>query len=197
MFPIMLNLELLPTALVGNGKQTVRRLGLLDEAGAAQLTIYSEAPSPELEKAAGERLIKRLPTKEEIAKFSFLLVVDIEEEKAAELAGLARKHKTVVNVEDNRPYCDFFFSSIVRRGDLVLTVSTAGKSPTLARRIKELLEKAFPEEWIERVALLGQKRDEWKKEPEATMPIVMAQTDEFLKQEGWLGDNVCPRHRNK
>lgn len=195
MFPIVLDVTQLSILLVGNGKQTVRRLGLLLESGDIKnLKVYSEEPTPYLEEKAGEMLVRGLPSEEEIRQFQVVMIVDLEEKKAAALANIARKHHILTNVEDRKPYCDFFFASLVRRGDLLLTVATNGKSPTLAVRIKELLAHAFTEEWVEKLREIGTKRDEWKKQG-LGYHEVKKETEQFLEQEEWLGDNVCPRHR--
>lgn len=196
MFPIMLDVSQLNILLVGNGKQTARRLSLLLESGEIKcLKVYSEQPSKELEAKAGDYLVRGLPSEDEIRAFQVVMIVDIEEKKAADLANVARKHHILTNVEDRRPYCDFFFASLVRRGDLLLTVSTSGKSPTLAVKIKDLLSRAFTEDWVEKLRDIGNRREEWKKQG-LGYHEVKEQTEQFLEQEEWLGDNVCPRHRN-
>lgn len=161
MFPIVLCADKLNIILAGNGKSAVRRLGLLRAAGAGgNLTIYSTEPCEEL-KAESDITIG-LPSEEEIKNASVLMLVGLGVEIETELAELARKVGTLVNVEDKNHLCDFYFSSTIRRGDLLLTVSTAGQSPTLAKRIKEKLSELFPESWKNRVAEIGNKRDEWR-----------------------------------
>jgi len=60
---------------------------------------------------------------------------------------MARNAGALVNIEDAKPLCDFHVPSLVRRGDLVMTVSTAGRSPGLARRLRRHLEKLFGDEF--------------------------------------------------
>lgn len=197
MFPINLDISQLDVLLVGNGKQTVRRLGLLlESADSDRVTVFADQPSDLLVELAAHRLIRRLPQEQDIEQANVVMVVDLEEDQAARIANIARKHRVLVNVEDNKPYCDFFFSSLVRRGDLLLAVSTNGKSPTLAVKIKELLARAFSEEWIEKLSIIGKKRDQWKNEG-LNYQQVKQVSEEFLEQEQWLGDAVCPRHRKK
>lgn len=184
MFPITLDVARLNVALVGNGEKTVRRLMLLDEAGAAHVTVYAPRPIATLTKTAGKRLMERFPTAAEIPQFVAVMIVDIGEIEAAQLAEKVRKAGRLVNVEDWKEYCDFYFPAIVRRGDLVLTVSTEGKSPTLARRIREWLEVQFPSIWKEQVEHLGKLRDEWQAE-ELTAEEIMKRTDAYLDEIGW------------
>ena len=70
----------------------------------------------------------------------------------------ARARGVLVNSVDDPPDCDFFYPSVVRRGDLQIAVSTAGKSPALAQRLREEIEALLPEDsgaWLDR---LGETR---------------------------------------
>jgi precorrin-2 dehydrogenase/sirohydrochlorin ferrochelatase len=75
----------------------------------------------------------------------------------------ARERRVLVNMVDDIPNCDFAIPAIVRRGDLLLTVSTGGRSPALARRLREDLEDRFGPEWAEALRVLAEAR-------EATLP---------------------------
>jgi precorrin-2 dehydrogenase/sirohydrochlorin ferrochelatase len=58
----------------------------------------------------------------------------------------AKLNKILINVADTPDLCDFYLSSIVKKGNLKIAVSTNGKSPTMAKRIREVLESTLPEE---------------------------------------------------
>ena len=58
----------------------------------------------------------------------------------------AKARKLLINVADKPELCDFYLGSIVKKGDLKLGISTNGKSPTVAKRIKEVLNTALPDE---------------------------------------------------
>jgi siroheme synthase-like protein len=73
-------------------------------------------------------------------------------------AGRARG--VLVNVMDDIPHCDFAAPAVLRRGDLVIAVSTGGRSPALARRLRERLQETFGPEWAEALEVLGEARDE-------------------------------------
>lgn len=64
-----------------------------------------------------------------------------------------------VNVVDDVPRCTFIAPSIVRRGDLLVAISTGGKSPALAVRLRERLERELGDEYAVMLALLGDLRD--------------------------------------
>ena len=79
-----------------------------------------------------------------------LWIVGLPDDEAAALAALARSERVLVNVEDRPALCDFHSVAEVRRGDLLLTVSTGGASPGLAARIRARLAADFGPEWAER-----------------------------------------------
>lgn len=184
MFPIVLDLASLRVMLVGNGVATVRRLKLLDKAGAKHVAIFSDNPSDELLTLAGNRLIRKFPD-DEYKNHDVVMVADLSEEISAEIYHKAKEVGKLVNVEDNKKYCDYHVPAIVRRGDLLLTVSTNGASPRLARKLRQMLEVFFGAEWSERIKEISDKRKNWKKEG-LGIEDVARKTDEILDREGWL-----------
>jgi precorrin-2 dehydrogenase/sirohydrochlorin ferrochelatase len=76
------------------------------------------------------------------------------------IARAARDRGVLVNVMDDVRNCDFAAPAVVRRGDLVLAISTGGRSPALARRLREDLEGRFGAEWAEVLEVLREVRQE-------------------------------------
>ncbi len=185
MFPIMLDLTDTPVAVVGDTPAAARRVSLLLAGGAGRLSVYAPDPGPEMEALAGDRALRRLPTESDIADLTVLFTADLAEETAARLAAWARTHKVLVNTEDVRPLCDFHVPSMVRRGDLLLTISTNGKSPGLARRLRRDFEARFGPEWAERLEEIARAREAWRAEGLA-LPDVSARTEALLAEKGWL-----------
>ena len=72
--------------------------------------------------------------------------------------GEAQARRVLCNVVDVPDLCDFFYPSVVRRGDLQIAVSTAGQSPSLAQKIRQQLEKQFGPAYATWVAELGETR---------------------------------------
>jgi precorrin-2 dehydrogenase/sirohydrochlorin ferrochelatase len=71
----------------------------------------------------------------------------------------SRRRHVLCNAVDDPPHCDFFYGAIVRRGDLQIAISTNGKSPAFAQRLRELLEQQFGREFAEKVEELGTARE--------------------------------------
>jgi len=183
--PLALDLATLPVALTGSGPALLKRLTLLDAEQVPNLHIYAPEPDEEVETAAGPRLIPRLPTEAEIARYRILFVAGLPPAGSEHLAALARTHRVLVNVEDTLPLCDFHVPAILRRGELAISISTGGGSPTLSRRLREHLAALFPEVWAERISRIAGMREEMRREG-ANMGEVAEKTDAVIDGEGWL-----------
>lgn len=185
MISVSLDPTALTIALAGHGAAAQRRWRLLSEGGAAKALCYADEPDPVLAAAAGERYRLGLPDDAALAAMDVLWVVGIADEAAGALAARARQHKVLVNVEDRREHCFFHNTAELRRGSLLLTVSTDGRSPGLAQRIRTHLAEEFGPEWAERLEALGDQRDQWRRDGD-DLPALAAKTETYVKQNGWL-----------
>ena len=192
MIPIVVDPKQSAMALIGRGQAAERRLELLLAGGAEQLAVFSDAPSPHLAELAAHRLRRRLPSAAELARFALLWIADLPIAEAAPLARAARAGGCLVNVEDVVAFCDFHNPSQVRRGDLLLTVSTAGKSPGLAARIRAQLARAFGPEWAERLERIGEKRTAWRRE-EHSLEDLARLTNATIDAHGWLPKDAASK----
>jgi len=146
MLPLVLDPTRLKAGLAGQGPARDRRAALLAEAG-VEAQLLPEDPS--------DKLLEGLQV---------LFVAGLEESAARALATRARALGMLVNVEDVLPLCDFHVPAIVRRGELLLTASTGGRAPGLARALRERLAGQFGPEWSGRLKELGQTRARWRSE---------------------------------
>lgn len=192
MIPIIIDPKMTTMALIGRGEVATRRLALLDEAGADGLAIFSDAPEPGFAIAASHRLRRELPSPAELQKYGILWIADLPLDVAEPIASAARGSGTLVNVEDVKPYCDFHNPAVVRRGDLLLTVSTNGQSPGLAVRIKRQLATMFGPEWADRLRTVSRKRDAWKRR-ERPLAELASLTDATIDSKNWLQSTTSPR----
>jgi precorrin-2 dehydrogenase/sirohydrochlorin ferrochelatase len=189
MIPLALDPKFVSLAVAGNGQLALRRLTALRQAGAASALLFADAPIPELAAAAGDALIGRLPNQDDLRGLHVLWLVDLAPERAAALADQARALKLLVNVEDVPAYCDFHSVAEVRRGDLLLTISTNGAAPGLAGSIRRNLEACFPPEWGDRVAEIAALRKGWRAEG-VTMPEAARRIQAIADERCWLN---CPK----
>lgn len=185
MLPLTLDLSDWPVLLVGDGRAALARFDMLEAAGARNLTVFAEQPSEAMHARAGVRLVPRLPTDEEVVACRLLFVAGVPDAEAGRLAALARAHRVLVNVEDVPPLCDAYALAMVRRGNLVIGVSTEGRSPAVARVLRRWLEARFGPEWEARLEQAAAMRDRMREEGAGPAEITAA-TAGML--ESWLAE---------
>ena len=164
MLPIILSDEFAAVGLAGTGEGYVRRSALLAEAGIKPLAVDPQESLPPIR---------------------VLFIAGLDRVASAALAQRARAAGVLVNAEDMPELCDFHVPAIVRRGDLVLTASTGGQAPGLARRLREWLEEHFGPEWTGRIADVGRARAGWRANGLAAEEV-SRRTRDLVSQKGWL-----------
>lgn len=180
MIAVALDPSAVPVAVAGRGPAARKRFAALQSASRGTARLFSDQPDGM--EATGDALVSRLPTASDLAGLGALWITGLPDETAAELAARARSERVLVNVEDRPALCDFHSVAEIRRGDLLLTVSTAGASPRLAARIRARLEAQYPQDWSDRLATLRQYRTHWRDQGSD----VIAMTDALLEANGWL-----------
>jgi precorrin-2 dehydrogenase / sirohydrochlorin ferrochelatase len=188
MFPIVLDLAQARVALVGNGKAALRRLALLDADAAQHVAIYADDPLPELAAAAGARLRRFLPTAADLAGIHIVFAVDLAPDHLAALSATSRAVGALVNIEDQPALSSFHSPSTLRRGDLVIAVSTNGQSPALARRVRRFLDGLFGAEWQGRLDDLAALRQSWR-EAGAGSGEIAGWTEAWIDRHHWLDES--------
>ena len=89
----------------------------------------------------------------------------------------AQKHRSLCNVVDDPERCDFYYPAVVRRGDLQIAISTGGKSPALAQRLRRELEAQIAPVyagWIEELGRLREKLFRRKLDPQYRRQLLHA-----------------------
>ncbi len=167
MLPITLTPHSLKAALIGQGEALARRQALLAEAGVEARLLPQDAPD------------------EALTGLNLLFVAGLPEGESRALAARARALGVLVNVEDVLPLCDFHVPAIVRRGDLLLAISTGGQVPGLSRRLREALSDQFGPEWTTRLRDLAKARARWRSEG-MSMAEVSQMVRAHVEREGWL-----------
>ncbi|MCA6451045.1 MAG: TSUP family transporter [Chitinophagaceae bacterium] len=151
LFPVFLKLENLPVLLVGGGNVAYEKLrSLLGNAPNAGIRVVAIGISEQIRELAqqypGVKLVQKsyAATDLEGAEIVVVAVNDIHLSEC--IRKDAKERNLLVNVADKPALCDFYLGSIVQKGNLKIAISTNGKSPTVAKRIKEVLNEIIPPE---------------------------------------------------
>ena len=165
-YPIMLDVKDKRCVVIGGGQVALRKAQSLLECGAA-VEVISPELCPELEELVSGGSVKAAlrPYRRGDLKGAALVIAAADDgEVNRSVSGEATESGIPVNVVDVPGLSSFIVPSSLRRGDLTVAVSTGGKSPALARRIRAELEKSMGEEYSLLASLAEEVRSELKRE---------------------------------
>jgi siroheme synthase-like protein len=160
-YPIYLDVEDRGVLIVGGGNVCARKAETMLRYG-ARVTVVSPACTEEIEQWQREgRLTIRPRTYDEsdLEGASIVIASTDDPDVNSRVARDCRRRRIPVNVVDVTPLCEFIVPAIVERGSIQIAVSTGGKSPALARTLKEDLQRAVGPEYDEINELLGSLRE--------------------------------------
>lgn len=151
LFPVFLKLNELHTVLIGAGNVGLEKLtAVLHNSPEARITIIAENIIPavhEFVSAFTKVIIKQKSfTDDDLDSADIVIAATDNSQLNAFIRESAHQRKLLVNVADKPDLCDFYLGSIVQKGDLKIGISTNGKSPTVAKRLKEVLSESLPAE---------------------------------------------------
>ncbi|ARS34405.1 TSUP family transporter [Pontibacter actiniarum] len=163
LFPVFLKLEELHTLVVGGGAVGLEKLSaILANSPKAQVRLVAPeihvdiwalvAKHPQVE------LVVREFQENDLADKDIVLIATDDHVLNKAIRDLAKSRKILTNVADTPQQCDFYLGSVVQKGSLKFGISTNGKSPTVAKRVKEVLHEAFPEEIDQVLGKMGKIR---------------------------------------
>lgn len=160
-YPVFLDIFGKSCAVVGGGEVAYRKAQRLLQCG-AHVKVVSRILSPDLEdlKARGEIThIDEQYAPEHLASVFMVIGATDSREVNEQIFRDARAGNVLVNIVDVPERCDFILPSIVERGDLAVAVSTGGKSPALARHLRQELEGIFGTEYETYLKIMGEIRE--------------------------------------
>ncbi|MBI4286612.1 MAG: bifunctional precorrin-2 dehydrogenase/sirohydrochlorin ferrochelatase [Chloroflexi bacterium] len=163
-YPMFLKIEGKRCVVVGGGEVAQRKVHILLEFGAAVTVISPELDAGLKEMAqAGQIQAMLRPYQPGDLKGAFVGVVATDDRALNHaVSEEARREGVLVNVVDDAGLSDFIVPAYLRRGDVTIAVSTSGRSPALARKIRACLEKEFGAEIAGLVEFLDEVRQELK-----------------------------------
>lgn len=151
LYPVFLKLHQLRVLLVGGGNVGYEKLvSVLSNSPDTAVTIVAPVIRDEVKELISQHpactIIQRNFEDADLENKEIVICVTDNKELHKAIKQLANAKKLLVNVADTPELCDFYLGSIVQKGNLKIAISTNGKSPTIARRIKEVLNETIPDE---------------------------------------------------
>lgn len=164
LFPVFLKLEHLKVLIIGGGKVGLEKLhAIIHNSPATGVTLVAEEISHAIKTLAEHHSNiqwQEHSFEETDLDGQDLVIIAIDDKEVSrEIHAAAKSRDKLVNVADTPDLCDFYLSSIIRKGNLKIAISTNGKSPTAAKRIKEVLQDALPGELDEVISNLHRVRN--------------------------------------
>lgn len=151
LFPVFLKLEQLRLLIVGGGKVALEKLhAVLHNSPNTRVTLVAREVSESVLDLARQYpsviVYERVYDSSDLLEADLVIVAVNDLLLAERIRTEANNQHLLVNVADKPELCDFYLSSIVQKGNLKIAISTNGKSPTIAKRLKETFNEALPAE---------------------------------------------------
>ena len=164
LFPIFIKLDQVHLLLVGAGNVGLEKLSaILRNSPHANVTIVAPFISEQIETLAKDNsridFFKRSFLDSDLDGKDIIICATDNKELHIHIYHLAKEKGILINVADTPELCDFYLGSIVQKGDLKIAISTNGKSPTIAKRIKEVMNDIIPNEVDEVLTNMEQIRN--------------------------------------
>ncbi len=149
LFPVFLKLENFRVLIVGGGKVALEKVtAILNNSPATKIILIATHVSDEIKAYQSHypdlEIHQRSFKNTDLNDIDLVIVAINNRETSLEIKTLAQQKGILSNVADTPEQCDFYLGSIVQKGHVKIAVSTNGKSPTLAKRIRETFEESFP-----------------------------------------------------
>ncbi|TXD47583.1 bifunctional precorrin-2 dehydrogenase/sirohydrochlorin ferrochelatase [Polaribacter sp. IC073] len=149
LYPIFLKTQQLETLIVGGGFVALEKLSfLLKSSPNSKVTMVSpffREETQELANKFGVQMIIDEYQKGYLSNKSIVIATTDKVNVNIEVYKDCKERNILVNVADNPPYCDFYMGGIVTKGNVKIAISTNGKSPTTAKRLRQFFEDVLPE----------------------------------------------------
>lgn len=150
LFPIFLKLDQLQVLVVGGGNVGCEKVGaILNNCPTARVTVVATWFAPEMagivEGFPNVTLVEKPFSCGDIFGKDLVIAATADRDLNYCIWEKSKAAKVLINVADTPALCDFYLSSVVQKGNLKIAISTNGKSPTIAKRLKEVLNESIPE----------------------------------------------------
>lgn len=163
LYPVFLKLHNLNVLIVGGGNVGLEKLSfMLKSSPNANVEVVATKFLPELEalveKHPSVKLTQSKFKKKMLKKRHMVIACTDDLEVNKRVYDLSRKRYLICNIADTPPLCDYYLGGIVTKGNVKIAISTNGKSPTTAKRLREFFEEVIPEDVNKMVENLNEYR---------------------------------------
>ncbi len=162
LYPIFLKTQQLETLIVGGGFVAFEKLSfLLKSSIGSKVTMVSAFFREETKDLANKFDVKMIVdnyNNSYLENKHIVIATTDNVEVNIEVYKDCKERNILVNVADNPPYCDFYMGGIVTKGNVKIAISTNGKSPTTAKRLRQFFEEVLPENIDDLVKNLNEYR---------------------------------------
>lgn len=166
LFPIFLKTQVFEVLLIGGGMVALEKLTfLLKSSPNTQLRLVAKEINPEVQNLIQKyRIPHRLGPFEanDLAGCSLVISAIDDRDESMRIRELCKQRHLLINVADVPELCDFYLGGIVTKGNLKLGISTNGKSPTMAKRLRQFFEDVLPENIDETLSYMNELRTKMK-----------------------------------
>lgn len=187
LYPVFLKLSELNVLIVGGGQVGLEKLTfILKSSPSARVTVVSKEFIPEvvdLAKGFDVALIEQAYHKDFLSQKQIVIAATDDLTVNLKVHEDCKKENILVNLADNPTYCDFYMGGIVTKGNVKIAISTNGKSPTMAKRLRQFFEEVLPENMNELVENLNQYRKTIKGGFEDKVSKLNELTKEMLRKK--------------
>ena len=188
LFPVFLKLESLETLIVGGGHVGLEKLtAILKNSPTAKVSFVARTIQEPIKALAAQHpnvtLFERNFKLWDLWNKDLLILATNNRSLHETIRKFARTRRVLINVADTPDLCDFYFGSVVTKGNLKIGISTNGKSPTISKRMREYLEEALPEETNELLDNMKKIREQIKGDFSHKVKVLNEVTSSWLKTE--------------
>ena len=204
LYPIFLKLQNLNTLIVGGGNVGLEKLSfLLKSSPNAIVEVVAPRFLPELETLASSHSTVTLTNKKfnrwMLRQRNLVIACTDDLKVNKRIYDLCRKRFLLCNIADTPPLCDYYLGGIVTKGNVKIAISTNGKSPTTAKRLREFFEEVIPEDINKMVENLNEYRKTLKGNFEEKVQKMNEITETLRKSittEKDSKDIICQKNLN-
>ncbi|AIM37326.1 bifunctional precorrin-2 dehydrogenase/sirohydrochlorin ferrochelatase [Sphingobacterium sp. SG20118] len=189
LFPIFIKPDQIQILLVGGGPIGLEKFqAIIQNNENANITVVASEICSEFKAVLLQYshiiIAERDFIQEDLQRKHIVILATNNHELNDAIRDLATAQCILLNAADKPALCDFYLGSIVKKGNLKIAISTNGKSPTIAKRVKEFLQEMLPNEIDETLELMNQLREQLKGDFQEKVSALNKHTKSLIEKDG-------------